>query len=603
MNRTITTGLGSLLGGLLSLTAAAEISVNTSGFIRQEMSVLQGNRSPYNQPYGNIFNQRTVSNTLGTPITRSAAHSENDWNLFATRAELDFKLRFNNNWEGFAKLRGFYEWRLDKQFDNVEMFDSSFNGGRGNTLEANGEQYAIDIPSLYLDYNKGPLWLRIGSQQIAWGEGIFFRVFDVPNGLDLRRHSFLDVAAEEYADKRVPALGIRGSYRFDNDWELEAYAQQFRPSVLPPPNSPYNFIASQFVIDQRSGWTARDEEINFGAKLSGRVGDVDLQFMYTRRHNPDGTFRWTESGINPFAGSGNPALEGLGALLSRTPFEQSPGGVWTAREWFEYAGLTRLDGIAGLNASIRDFPAAQALGAFEVNEANCRARLNTSDLRQCAFTQLDVFYDTVAGPALGGGLGPLKGHLVREYHEEDILGFGFNYVFQGEPDSLLDQLVLRTEFTYAFDRKFTNIGLDREPIEEDEFVSNIALEKYHRFSAAFPATYFVLQWMHKSESDLLGRHVSGLNNPDGEARGEDSFNALAIALQQPFPGLIWRADLSILYDVKGGYLLQPGVKWRPNKNVQLDIYYNHFASDGGNKDLMQTFENQEEFFARFTYYF
>lgn len=602
MIRTTITSASALLGIMVSAAAVAEISVNTSGFIRQEMSYLQGSRNAFNETYGNDFNQKTVINTFGTPVTRPSDKSENDWNLFATRGELDFKVRFNNNWEGFAKVRGFYEWQLDDEFDDLDMFDSGFNSGRGSTLEINGDEYMIDIPSLYLDYNKGPFWLRVGNQQIAWGEAIFFRVFDVPNGLDLRRHSFTDVAAEEYSDKRVPALGIRGSYRFDNDWELEAYAQQFRPSVLSPLESPYNFVPGQFVVDQSTSWKEHDDEVNFGARFSGRLGDFDLQFMYTHRYNPDGVFRWKESGVNPFAGTGDPALEGLGALLAQTAFELNPGGVHTAEEWFHYAGMTRLDAIKSLNSTVRDFPAAQALGAFEINDANCMAILGTTDLRQCASFELDLFFDTVVGPQLGGGLGPLKGHILREYFDEDILGFGFTYVFQGEPNSLLDQLVLRTEMTYTFDRKFTNTGADREYIEEDEFISNVSLEKYHRFSADFPATYVVLQWMHKSESDLLGRHVDGLNG-DGEQRGEDNFNALALALQQPFPGLIWRADLAILYDVQGGVLVQPGVKWRPRDNIQLDIYYNFYDSDGGNKDVMETFEDQEELFARFTYYF
>ena len=180
----------------------------------------------------------------------------------------------------------------------------------------------------------------------------------------------------------------------------------------------------------------------------------------------------------------------------------------------------------------------------------------------------------------------MKGHLEREYFDEDIFGFGFTYVFQGEPNGLLDQLIVRAEATVALDRTFTNPSLSRDYIVEDEFVSNVSLEKYHRFSSAFPATYFVLQWMHKSESDLLGRHVSGFDS-DGVPKGESGFDALVFALQQPFPGLIWRADLAVLYDIEGGVLIQPGVKWRPRDNVQLDVYANIISSNGGNDDVMQ----------------
>ena len=96
------------------------------------------------------------------------------------------------------------------------------------------------------------------------------------NGLDLRRHSFIDVAAEEYSDKRVPSLGIRGSYRFQNDWELEGFVQRFRPSVFSSLDTPYNVIASQFVVHQEEGWDDHDDKFNFGARLTGRAGDFDL---------------------------------------------------------------------------------------------------------------------------------------------------------------------------------------------------------------------------------------------------------------------------------------------------------------------------------------
>ena len=69
--------------------------------------------------------------------------------------------------------------------------EQPLDDGYGSALENNGQDYMLDIPALYLDYNKGPLWLRVGNQQIAWGEALFFRVFDVVQGLDLRRHSFL----------------------------------------------------------------------------------------------------------------------------------------------------------------------------------------------------------------------------------------------------------------------------------------------------------------------------------------------------------------------------------------------------------------------------
>ena len=69
--------------------------------------------------------------------------------------------------------------------------------------------YEIDFPTALLEYKYGSYNFRFGLQQIAWGQAIFFRVLDSVDGLDLRRHSVLDYAQEEYSDKRVPAPAVR----------------------------------------------------------------------------------------------------------------------------------------------------------------------------------------------------------------------------------------------------------------------------------------------------------------------------------------------------------------------------------------------------------
>ena len=197
-------------------------------------------------------------------VTRSADFAEDpDWKQFATRVEIDVQARFTENLSGYLKLRGYREEQQEDFLKDLDAFgDNGINkaavppggfgltrrntpldDGRGSAFETNDDDYMLDLPALYLDYNKGPLWLRVGNQQIAWGEALFFRVFDSVQGLDLRRHSVFGVAAEEYSDSRIPSLAIRGSYRFDNDWELEAYAQQFRPTILPRPGTPYSLVA------------------------------------------------------------------------------------------------------------------------------------------------------------------------------------------------------------------------------------------------------------------------------------------------------------------------------------------------------------------------
>jgi len=559
-----------------ALTAPAVHALDFTGFVRAEPSYsLSSEANPFNQN-GNIFNGVTVNNaTLGGSQTRPASFSdEPDWNMMNFRAEIDGQHRFSDNLSAYVKFRTYFDQtqEVEDVYEEVDFFGVPFNGSRRATLlETNEDNWMADFPALYLDYNKGPLWLRFGNQQIAWGEAIFFRVMDVPNGLDLRRHAFLDVAGEEYSDERVASPALRGSYSFDNGFEIDAFVQKFSPTVLPNENTPYNIIPSQFVINQEPGYDQVDNEWNYGARLTMPVTDsLTIIAMAVDRHNPDGVFRWSEA-------------QGPNAIVG-TPFEMDPRGVYSSEEWFTYAGMARLDGVKGVDSVYQDFASAEALRTF--------FGLPQVTDRASARTNLDAFFGTV---------GPLRGWLTREYPSEKVYGIGANYIFNAEPGSFLDQLVVRGELTYTPDRKFTNPSLSRNYIEEDEIVLSLIAEKYQRFSEDFPATFMVFEWLYKSESDLFGRHLSGMDN-DGEPKGVNNYNAFVFAALQPFPNLIWRADLAVLVDTRGGWLVQPGVRYKPSANWQFDVYAN-FIGGSGNDDALQTFDFADEIFARFTRYF
>ena len=603
-----------------------------SGFVRQEgaFSLDNDKQNPWNQA-GNAYNGVPTANVAemgaialgmydGDGIkTRPEAYSQtNDWNVMFTRAELDLDVRFNDNLKFVGKLRALYAWDNHDTFngDDPNYFETPLRGDCATRLEICGDDYAIDLPSFYLDYSDGPLWLRVGNQQIAWGESLFFRVLDNPNGLDLRRHSAFDWASEEFSDKRVPALGIRGSYSFANDWEIEAWTQEFQPSVMSNENTPYNPITSTFVVQTEAGFDEVDDKWNFGARLRGQIGELGLQFTYTNRYNPDGVYRWAASGINPFVKAGigdldplsdptNPSSPSVGTLLSMTPFEPFTGvGIYSAEQWMNEAAGSRLNG-ANLQALLDDFPVAQALtlGVFDAFGMPADTQVNNYATSQLI---LDAFF---ADAALNG-LGDLRGHIERRYDREDIFGFGVNYMFFSEPDSFLDQLIVRFEATYTPNKKFTDPSLlGADYLVEDEYITSFVMEKYHRFSVDFPATYMVFQWLHKSESDLFGRHLDGYGMTTieeatfTEPKGRSGYDAISFAMQQPSPSLLWRADLAILWDLEGGYLVQPGLRYKPSKSVSAELFANFVGGGSDNMDAMSTFDFVEEVAFRLTYQF
>lgn len=604
------------------------VDYSSSGFIRVEAAAKTvGEENPFNQR-GNVFNGEAVDRnggvnagtllglnlpfSVGLPLTDSATRNgeqaNNDFNFTQVRLENTLQLRFSDNWSATAKIRGIFDAAQYDEFDpssvnsnaagflygepNYFEYDDYKTGGEQNRLEVAGDNYMVDFPSLYVDYQNGPILVRAGNQQIAWGQALFFRVMDVANGLDLRRHLILDFASEEYADERISSPAVRVSYQLNASWELDMFAQAFQPTIYANPNTPYNVIPSQFTVHDR--YSDANEKINSGFRLKGNIGDFGLQFMYTNRYNPDGVIRWTASNVNRDA----PGIPGSGLILSQTPLEIDPTGVWSAEEWFTYAGMARLDGVEGLNKLITDFPASQLLLARPVNGI------------AAAKEELDLFFILTGGAGsvvTGNGMGGLRGHIEREYKREDIFGTGFSYIFSGEPGSWLDQLILNFEVSFTPDRVFTSPDLGQDYLVEDEYISALVLEKYQRFSRSFPATYFVFQWMHRTESDLFGRHLSGMGGTVNNApEGVDGWDGLVLALQQPFPGLVWRADLSVLYDTRGGIFVQPALKWKPSGNWNIEAFYTYIDDDissNANENIMQTFDWAEEFGLRVAYQF
>ncbi|MBQ0720721.1 MAG: hypothetical protein KBT88_09975 [Gammaproteobacteria bacterium] len=627
-----------------------------SGFIRQEMAYKLSNTENPNTTGGNHFNGKsyvTQGKFLppGQVITgRRDLSTDNDWNVFATKSEIDVNFSFSNNVTGFAKFRGYYQPDVFDEVDKSGFVDGDGgqpdhfgvpnHGNEATHLSISGDDYMLDMPALYLDYAKGPLWVRIGQQQIAWGEALFFRVADMANGLDFRRHVIFDFGAEEYSDERLSSPGIRASYQVDQNWEVEVFAQMFQPTILPTNYSPYNLIQSGFNMNKgyEEGFDKVDDAINGGIRVQGQNlgedGSWGVQLFAVTRHNPDPIFTLHPSGINNLAFPVLPNQE-TGELLdfSSQPFIYEPGsaaGTASPTEWFYNSGIAGADGLDVVNGLIHDFPWIKSFAELGLGlTPNANGDYLTSiaggghNTLGGAFPSgingndfLELFWQAGlagGGTTLDGALGALdslvggsglSGLMRVSYASENIFGFGVNHIIYAGEDSFLDQLVMRFEMSYTPNKKFTN-NLRYEFIEEDEVLASFVLEKYHRFSDSFPATFMIFEYMYRKESDLLGRHLSGLGGTvtkrPGGGEQDRGWHGTVLAFQQPFPGLKWRLDGSFLYDFEGGFLFQPAVRYKPNGDWTVEAFAN--IIDGNNSSSLGVFDWSDDFTMRITYQF
>ncbi len=72
------------------------------------------------------------------------------------------------------------------------------------------EQY--DLWEFYVDLSRGPIFLRLGKQNLAWGETDTFRLLDSINPLD----NTFGGPFEDLDDRRIPLWMLRGSCNFGN---------------------------------------------------------------------------------------------------------------------------------------------------------------------------------------------------------------------------------------------------------------------------------------------------------------------------------------------------------------------------------------------------
>jgi hypothetical protein len=306
-----------------------------------------------------------------------------------------------------------------------------------------------------------------------------------------------------------------------------------------------------------------------------------------------------------------PDLNTRGRNMNRgcgAAFAPDPTGTPSVQYWDTIA-KSRLDNQHYLTQVINEFPASKWAVRDIFGFGNENNFVDT--------------YRTLEG--FRSSFGPFIQWVGRQFKREQIFMVGGNYIVTTEdPNSFFDQLIIRGEVAVTPNKRITNdLSFDFKKV--DDVVSALIFEKYHRISDAFPATYMVAQWMHRTSTDLFGRDLDKNDTPGIDTfidpvtgnftaaafdpaamkpRGTSNANYVVFAFQQPFPNLIWRFDMSVLVDVAGGYLVQPGLRFRPSAKWQWDLYATIIESPGGDNDtITETLDWADEVFVRLTYFF
>lgn len=594
-----------------------------------------------------VTNDLIVQDTF----TRYVPPRDPDLNYHILRTEITPNIDWGGGWSFQSRFRAVYDpGRLgykDFTYGDYDDVNGGIDGGnpslyhgspnflgyrtddKRNPLlfERSGKHYMVDAPAFFLQWTNGNVTARLGNQTVAWGQLLFFRIMDQANGLDLRRHLFLDRALEEYADERQSAPGLRVTWQTTDTIVSDFFVQQFIPTILPNTNTPYNVIDTHFTLHDRYTEDDYDKKFNAGVRIKAEYGNFSWQAMYVNKRDQVGRIRFTPSGVNKAlpetnelgavfnryceAALGSPLGQGCGPQLAQLPFEVAPAGLHSAEEWYWGANNQKLDPHGIFNTLIDDFAPITTNLLLEPNS-------NTVQIAN----QLNLLFMASEG---------LRGHIEREYFRQNVFGLGAGYVTTAEPGSIFDQIIINVEGAYSPDRRLASPDVARNPPKVDDMQIGLVMEKYHRFSDSFPATYLVFQYLWQDETDLAGLRIDGYGGEQYSTAGQgirldkdvplrdnprsfknggggvNDANYVVFAFLQPTPAYIWEYSAAALFDVQGGVLVQPAVQWKPKGNVTINLFYNYINDsvwgNNANRNTLSLIDYANELNIRIGYQF
>ncbi len=281
-----------LFMGVMDASAGIMLTddLSVSGFFRQMLGIHAAGPNPNNQD-----------------SFRSVGQEDNNLlNLSRTQFQTEWTYKPNHMFKVFANMRVIHD-QTDMLDDDLKDYDAfPLSTARYGTYlrPTDDDNFAFEMRELYADLDLGPIWLRIGKQQIVWGEMFGWRIMDCINPLDLSWHFRLE--PEEFENIRIPQWSVRAVYKIEQNmipWLKDFYVEGFlnpgdiSPNINPEPGAPFRFspYKTYYVLNDLD----RRGDDSFGFRLGYRIGEVAGTLNYVYKYSDSGLWNHTAGGAGP----------------------------------------------------------------------------------------------------------------------------------------------------------------------------------------------------------------------------------------------------------------------------------------------------------------
>ena len=183
---------------------------------------------------------------------------------------------FSDNWVAFMSVKGWHDsvYGIYDKYDPAQHYMDHVQ--------------RIDwLRDCYLDYNNGPWFLRLGRQQVAWGQADGVAVLDRVNPYDLTEYYLPDSV-----DLRIPLwmLNINYAPKMNSNLQL-LIIPEFEQSTAAPPDAPFSFRSYRMFQSFKDSWES-DEQVDPTWPAPSMRGP-----MYTNIYYPAKEFKNSKFGL------------------------------------------------------------------------------------------------------------------------------------------------------------------------------------------------------------------------------------------------------------------------------------------------------------------
>lgn len=167
-------------------------------------------------------------------------------------------------------------------FDPVNHLETDIEDFRTSPIDRleGGDSFQAELRELYLDVLYDDFDIRLGRQQIVWGESIGLRILDVINPQDFR-----EFILNDFIDARIPLWGLRVDYTL-SDWTFEGlWLPDFEANRPADQGSEFQFrnvpVQALRSVNQPEDWRLSDSEVGFRITRFLRNMDLSVNYLYS----------------------------------------------------------------------------------------------------------------------------------------------------------------------------------------------------------------------------------------------------------------------------------------------------------------------------------